>query len=122
MTDRHAATHDPGLSARMRVRRPMRHEEGTSHDEDRPPRVPAASGVCYLKEHLVVVGDDANWLAPIDTDDRVHALPPPATSDGWRVLGARCGTKQQRSHLEADGETLPSEIFDAEFGAGFHAA
>lgn len=96
------AAQDPALSARVLKARPMVYADDPSDERDRHPHVRAASGIAFFREYLAIVQDDANWLALIDADDSVHALPlPPSPESGTRIFSARNGTKGEKFDLEA---------------------
>lgn len=122
MTDRIVATRDPALEAHITRRIAMRYADGDCEVDDRPPHVRAASGLSTFKEYLAVIQDDANWLALIDADDRVHAVPlPRGPRTGARVFSGTRGTKHEKFDLEACC-TLPGshgpELIG--FGSGSH--
>jgi len=79
----------------------MIYQEGASEEEDRPAHVRAASGMSAFKEYLAVIQDDANWLALIDGEQRVTAIPLPPSPDGARVFSKTRGNKQDKYDLEA---------------------
>lgn len=102
MTETIVARNEPALAARVVSERDMSYNDGPSDEHDRPPHVRAASGLSMFKEYLAVVQDDANWLALIDGDDVVHALPLPAAAEsGSRVFSAGRGNKHEKFDLEA---------------------
>lgn len=108
MTRHCTARRHPGLEAHVTRRLAMVYDEGPSDAEDRPPHVRAASGLSAFKEYLAVIQDDANWLALIDADDRVHALPLPPGPSGARVFSRARGNKHEKYDLEAC-ITVPGE-------------
>jgi hypothetical protein len=122
MSDARIARKDPALSARIVRELELTYADGPSDADDRPPHVRAASGLVAFKEYLAVIQDDANWLALIDDDDRVHALPlPPGPESGSRVFSKRRGNRHEKFDLEAcivvpgrDGAELIG------FGSGSH--
>jgi hypothetical protein len=102
MSDHRIARIDPALSARIVRELEMTYADGRSDADDRPPHVRAASGLVAFREYLAVIQDDANWLALIDDDDRVHALPlPPGPESGSRVFSKRRGNRHEKFDLEA---------------------
>ena len=101
MTERHKATRDPQLKARVTGSHAMVYAEGPSRSEDRPPHVRAASSLSNFREYLAVVQDDANWLALIDKDQRVTAVPLPPGPHGDRLFGDDRGNKDDKYDLEA---------------------
>lgn len=122
MPDTIVARNEPALAAHVVSERDMTYNDGPSDEHDRPPHVRAASSLSVFKEYLAVVQDDANWLALIDGDDVVHALPlPPAPASGSRVFSASRGNKHEKFDLEAcvtvPGADGPELIG---FGSGSH--
>lgn len=122
MHDPIVARNDPALTARVVRELDMLYEDGPSDVDDRPPHVRAASGLTHFREYLAVIQDDANWLALIDADDRIHALPlPPAPGSGARVFSPSRGNKHEKFDLEAcivvPGAHGPELIG---FGSGSH--
>lgn len=95
------ARRDPSLQARVTGSLAMIYEEGPSDEEDRPPHVRAASGLSAFREYLAVIQDDANWLALIDPEQRVTAVPLPPSPSGARVFSKGRGNKDEKYDLEA---------------------
>ena len=121
MSDARIARKDPALSARIVRELELTYADGPSDADDRPPHVRAASGLVAFKEYLAVIQDDANWLALIDDDDQVHALPLPPGPEGSRIFSKRRGNRNEKFDLEAcivvpaaDGAELIG------FGSGSH--
>jgi hypothetical protein len=79
----------------------MIYQEGASDEEDRPAHVRAASGMSAFREYLAVIQDDANWLALIDGNQRVLAVPLPRSPDGARVFSKQRGNRHDKYDLEA---------------------
>ena len=122
MTQHLTARHDPELQARIVRRVPMRYQQEADSVVDRPPYVRAASGLTWFRDYLAVVQDDSNWLALIDTDDSVHAVPlPPDDETGERVFDSARGNKHRKIDLEAC-ITVPGENGHEliAFGSGSH--
>ena len=101
MTPTFQAVADPKLKARVTGSRAMVYQEGASEDEDRPPHVRAASGMSAFREYLAVIQDDANWLALIDGDRKVMAVPLPPSPGGDRVFSKTRGNRGDKYDLEA---------------------
>ena len=76
-TEVRTARCDPTLSAKIVRQLPLVYAEGESATDDRPSFVLAASGMATLGEHLFVVQDNANWIAIVNPDDSVTAVPLP---------------------------------------------
>ncbi len=115
------ARRDPQLEAHVVRRVAMTYDAGPSEPDDRPPHVRAASGLSAFKEYLAVIQDDANWLALIDADGRIHALPLPPGPSGARVFSRDRGNKHEKFDLEAC-TTVPGEGSHEliGFGSGSH--
>jgi hypothetical protein len=79
----------------------MVYKDGPSREEDRPPHVRAASGLSAFMEYIAVIQDDANWLALIDADENVTAIPLPPSPHGDRVFSNNRGNKDDKYDLEA---------------------
>lgn len=108
MTPQFRAVADPTLRARVTGTLAMVYHEGASAKEDRPAGVRAASGMSAFMEYLAVIQDDANWLALIDGDQRVLAVPLPRSPGGDRVFSKTRGNKHDKYDLEAC-VTIPCE-------------
>jgi hypothetical protein len=102
------ASLDPTLEARVTGSVEMLYAEGGSDDDDRPPHVLAASGLSAFREQLAVIQDDANWLALIDAEQNVTAVPLPPGPDGSRVFTKDRGNQDQKYDFEAC-ITVPGE-------------
>src|SRR3546814_15500426 len=115
------ARRDPRLEAHVVRSVAMSYHEGPSDADDRPAHVRAASGLSAFKEYLAVIQDDANWLALIDADGRIHALPLPPGPSGARVFSRDRGNKHDTFDLEAC-TTVPGEGGHElhGFGSGSH--
>jgi hypothetical protein len=79
----------------------MVYRDGPSSEEDRPPHVRAASGLSAFMEYIAVIQDDANWLALIDADENVTAVPLPPSPRGDRIFSNNRGNKDDKYDLEA---------------------
>lgn len=95
------AVFDSSLEAKIVRRIPLVYAEGPSEADDRPPFVLAASGLASLGELLFVVQDNANWLAVVQPDDRVTAVPLPRGPEGARVFSKERQNDQDKVDLEA---------------------
>ncbi len=102
------AVRDSKLEARVTERLAMVYEDGPSDEEDRPPHVRAASGLSAFREYLAVIQDDANWLALIDSEQRVLAVPLPPGPSGARTFSSERGNQDDKYDLEAC-ITVPGE-------------
>jgi hypothetical protein len=101
MTQQFVAIEEPRWRARVVARHEMIYREGPSDDDDRPPHVRAASGLSAFREYLAVIQDDANWLALIDSDQQVTAVPLPPSPNGERVFSKTRGNQDDKFDLEA---------------------
>jgi hypothetical protein len=95
------ARRDPSLSAQIVRRLPLVYHEGESADDDRPGFVLAASGLVTLGEHLFVVQDNANWIAVVNPDDSVTAVPLPRGPSGARIFSKARDNADDKADLEA---------------------
>lgn len=96
------ATHDPHLTATIITRRPLLYRARPSHTIDRPPHVRAGSSLTWLGTHLVLVQDDANFVAVVDTViARARAITLPALEEGARLFDDARGNKKFKLDLEA---------------------
>jgi hypothetical protein len=109
MTNHFRAVQEPRWEARVVARREMTYPEGPSEEADRPPHVRAASGLSAFREHLAVIQDDANWLALIDADQHVTAVPLPPSPAGDRVFSKKRGNQGDKYDLEACVTVLSGE-------------
>jgi hypothetical protein len=92
---------DDRLRARVVGAAPLLYAEGADAALDRPAHVRAASGIVRVGRQLVVVQDDANFLAVIDpASGRVSAVTLPAGPDGRRQFDDVRGTKHLKLDLE----------------------
>jgi hypothetical protein len=101
MTRHFRAVEELSWDARVVARREMTYREGPSDEADRPPHVRAASGLSVFRECLAVIQDDANWLALIDADQQVTAVPLPTSFAGERVFSKKRGNQGDKYDLEA---------------------
>jgi hypothetical protein len=96
------ATPDPALAARIVRRTALHYEAGAASHLDQPAHVRAGSGMARVGGHIVIVQDDANFLAVIDsTTGATHAVPLPPGDDGRRQFEDRRGNKHLKLDLEA---------------------
>jgi hypothetical protein len=79
----------------------MVYKDGPSSDQDRPAHVRAASGLSAFMEYIAVIQDDANWLALIDSQENVTAIPLPPSPQGDRVFSKDRGNRGDKYDLEA---------------------
>ena len=90
------------LVARIIRRTALMYREGADSSLDRPAHIRAASGVGRVGRHLVVVQDDANFLALVDPNDgRAESVPLPAGPGGLRQFDDQRGNKKHKLDLES---------------------
>ena len=93
---------DAGLAARIVRRVPMRYAAGAEASHDRPGHVRAASGVAWLGDRLVVIQDDAAFVALVDPKTGLaEAVTLPGGADGSRQFDDVRGNKAAKLDLEA---------------------
>lgn len=118
------ATHDPSLTARVIVRTPLVHAEGADPALDRGPHVRAASSLAIVGDRLVVIQDDANFVAVLSPGDpRARSVTLPAGAGGLRQFDDTRGNKRFKLDLEASIAVVEPEgttVFA--FGSGSSAA
>ncbi|HWO20255.1 MAG TPA: hypothetical protein VNO30_15910 [Kofleriaceae bacterium] len=91
---------DPALGVRVVSARALRYTVPAATDADRPPHVRAASGLALTGGRLVVVQDDAAFIATV-AGDKVSALALPRGPSGRRRFEVALGNKQDKLDLEA---------------------
>ena len=91
---------DPALSVRVVSVRALRYTTPAAPDADRPPHGRAASGLAVTGGRLVVVQDDAAFIATV-AGDRVSALALPRGANGRRRFEVALGNKHDKLDLEA---------------------
>jgi hypothetical protein len=101
MTNHFRASEEPRWDARVVAWQQMTYCDGPSDEDDRPPHVRAASGLSAFREYLAVIQDDTNWLALIDGDQQVTAVPLPPSPAGDRVFSKKRGNQGDKYDLEA---------------------
>lgn len=117
------AREDPSLSARVVQQIPLHYAAGADPALDRPSHVRAGSALALIGEVLVVVQDDANFVALLhpkrDGEIHVEAVTLPAGPGGVRQFDERRGNKYDKHDFEAcivapgpDGDLLVA------FGSG----
>ncbi len=95
------ATLDPSIVITVRSRTPLLYATGEDSREDRPAFVRAASAIARWGEQLMVVQDDANWLASIDARGQVHPIALPRGEGDVRLFDDTRGNKHHKLDLEA---------------------
>ncbi len=110
-----AARVEPSLAARVVARTALLYREGGDTAVDRPAHVRAGSALAFFRERLVVVQDDANFIAFIEpATKRAEALALPS-DDGVRQFDDSRGNKHRKLDLEA---VIAHEDLLLAFGSG----
>jgi len=91
---------DGALGARIVATRLLRYTAPASADDDRPAHVRAGSGLAYLGGRLVVIQDDAAFIATV-AGDAIAAIPLPRGPGGRRRFEVACGNKHDKLDLES---------------------
>jgi hypothetical protein len=111
---------DADLGARIVRRVRMRYAAGAEALHDRPAHVRAASGLAWLGDRLVVIQDDAGFVALVDPETGLaEAVTLPSGADGSRQFDDVRGNKAAKLDLEALARVPAAEgaLFVA-FGSG----
>jgi hypothetical protein len=96
------ATYDSALTARVVRMTPLRYPDVADPSLDRPPHVRAGSSLAQVGDRLIVVQDDANFVALIDPQGHdVRAVPLPVGAGGLRQFDDVRGNKRFKLDLEA---------------------
>jgi hypothetical protein len=96
------AVKDQRLAARAVERRALFYSEGSDDRDDRPAHVRAASGLAWFAGELVMVQDDAAFLALVEPASlRVRAVALPRGPGGHRQFDDARGNKGDKLDLEA---------------------
>ena len=120
------ARRDATLAARIVKRTELRYAAGADETLDRPAHVRAASGLARVAGKIVVIQDDANFLAVIDEHAHtIDSITLPAGEDGRRQFDDLRGNKSFKLDLEActvipsgaNGAEAIGDLFVA-FGSG----
>jgi hypothetical protein len=92
---------DSALEARVVQRTSLAYLNAAVDEEDRPAHVRAASGICFAGGQLVVVQDDASFLAMLTPREKAQHVPLPAGPGGRRRFEKRLGNKNDKLDLES---------------------
>lgn len=95
------AERDSRLEARIVRRWSLAYEEGACADEDRPAFARAASGIAHLAGELVLVQDDASFLARVRAGVPARSVALPRGPGGRRRFEKRLGNKNDKLDLES---------------------
>lgn len=102
MAKKITAEKDEKLKVQILRSTPMEYREGEDVNLDRPGHVRAASSLAKFEEYLVVIQDDANFLALVEKDHHhVQSIPLPEGPDGDRVFSKKRGNIESKLDLEA---------------------
>ena len=91
---------DPALGVRVLSARALRYSAPAAPEDDRPPHPRAASGLTWMRGRLLVIQDDAAFIAAVSGDD-VAAIALPRGADGRRRFEVGLGNKHHKLDLEA---------------------
>jgi hypothetical protein len=91
---------DPALSARVVATRTLVYDRPGDSTEDRPDHVRAASGLAMQGSRLIVIQDDASFLAVV-TPSGVSAVKLPRGLNGRRRFEVSLGNKLDKLDLES---------------------
>jgi hypothetical protein len=91
---------DPQLGVRILSSRALHYDQPAEPTDDRPPHVRAASGIVVEGGRLVVVQDDASFLAVV-TPGGTSAIALPRGLDGRRRFEVALGNKAHKLDLES---------------------
>ncbi len=101
MVQSNRARFDPRLRAVVIARRPLVYDAGADAMVDRPAHVRAGSGLARVAGRLVVVQDDASFLALLSPEGAVAAVTLPHVVEGRRQFEPARGNKRHKLDLEA---------------------
>lgn len=108
----------PDLGVRVLSVRALRYSAPAAPEEDRPLHPRAASGLTWMRGRLLVIQDDAGFLAAVSGDE-VAAIALPRGADGRRRFEVELGNKHHKLDLEAC-VAIDDEVWM--FGSGSTAA
>ena len=91
---------DPALGVRIVATRELRYTTPAAAADDRPAHVRAASGLVHAGGRLVVIQDDAAFVATVAADE-VAAIALPRGAGGRRRFELACGNKHEKLDLES---------------------
>jgi hypothetical protein len=109
---------DPDLGVRVLSVRALRYSAPAAPEDDRPPHPRAASGLTWMRGRLLVIQDDAAFVAAVSGDE-VEAIALPRGADGRRRFEVGLGNKHHKPDLEAC-VAIGDEVWM--FGSGSTAA
>lgn len=101
MTQR-VAVFDPSLRATVVSRKPLSYREGADAALDRPAHLRSGSSLTWVDNRLVLVQDDANFVAVVDPrSGEAECITLPAGRGGARQFDDLRGNKKYKSDFEA---------------------
>ena len=93
---------NPRLRARIARRTPLTYRDGADPTLDRPAHVRAASALAWVGDRLVILQDDANFLALANRRGaEVESVPMPRGPDERRLFDDVLGNKRHKLDLES---------------------
>lgn len=93
---------DSSLSARITGTFPLFYLDGSNSELDRPAYVRSSSGIAWIGSRFVVVQDDANFIAFVDSNkENVTSVSLPAGESGKRQFDDLRGNKKFKMDLES---------------------
>ena len=95
------AAQDPALRATLERCEPLVYSARAPAELDRPDHVRAASAIAAVGKHLLIVQDDASFIALWSPDGTVTAIALPVGAGGRRRFEERLGNKGDKLDLEA---------------------
>ncbi len=96
------ATVDSSLRAQVVARHSLVYTKTAELGSQRPAHVRAGSGIAWLGERLLIIQDDAAFIATFDPgDNTVDVITLPAGVDGARLFDVERGNKKHKLDLEA---------------------
>jgi hypothetical protein len=100
--EQRVAVFDPSLRATVVSRKPLSYREGADEALDRPAHLRSGSSLTWVDNRLVLVQDDANFVAIIDPKSgRAESITLPAGEGGRRQFDDLRGNKKYKFDFEA---------------------
>jgi hypothetical protein len=96
------AVFDPSLRATVVSRKPLSYREGADEGLDRPAHLRSGSSLTWVDNRLVLIQDDANFVAVVDPKSgQAESITLPAGRGGRRQFDDRRGNKKYKFDFEA---------------------